>query len=108
MMSLTPHLRVPPTVALPRQMIERDVDKAAASARKTLREVKKQQAILRKEDVAKADKPIQKGVAKLGFSWEALDVKFWEGQGGLEVAIDDLTRAIEINQELTGQPHDLE
>lgn len=27
--------------------------------------------------------PIPKGVVKLGFSWEALDVKFWEGQSGV-------------------------
>ena len=29
----------------------------------------------------RGDVPIIKGVAKLGFSWEALDVKFWEGRG---------------------------
>ena len=33
------------------------------------------------------DLQITKGVAKLGFSWEALDVKFWEGRDGLEEAL---------------------
>jgi len=44
MMTLTPHLRVPPTVALPRMLIEKDIAAAAAYAQKALREVKKQQA----------------------------------------------------------------
>jgi len=51
---------------------------------------------------------ITKGVAKLGFSWEALDVKFWNGKAGLEAALLQLTEAIEISEEFTGQPHDME
>lgn len=51
---------------------------------------------------------ITKGVAKLSFSWEALDVKFWERQEGLKDALHALTQTIEISQELTGQPHDIE
>jgi len=108
MMTLTPHLRVPPTVALPRMLIEKDIGEAASYAMKALREVKKQQAILRNEDVAKADQPIEKGVAKLGFSWEALDVKFWSGEDGLQTALHQLTQTIEISGHLTGQPHDCE
>merc|ERR1711920_153730 len=49
---------------------------------------------------------ITRGVAKLGYSWEALDVKYWEQQEGLKEALYQLTQAIEINQELTAQPHD--
>jgi len=108
LMALTPHLRVPPTVALPRMLIEKDIATAAVYASKALRAVKKQQAILRNEDVAKADQPLTKGVAKLGFSWEALDVKFWQGEEGLETALYQLTQIIEISNQLTGQPHDCE
>jgi hypothetical protein len=80
MMTLATQHRVPPTVALPRMLIETNIKHAASCAMKSLLEVKKQQAILRGES---ADvEPIVKGVAKLGFSWEALDVKFWEGQQG--------------------------
>jgi len=108
MMTLTPHLRVPPTVALPRMLIEKDIGEASSYALKALQAVKKQQAVLRNEDLAKADQPIEKGVAKLGFSWEALDVKFWSGEDGLQTALHQLTQVIEISGHLTGQPHDCE
>ena len=32
----------------------------------------------------------------------------WWGQRGLETAISQLTQTIEISDEITGQPHDLE
>jgi len=107
MMSLTPHLRVPPTVALPRMLIEKDISEAANYAMKALQTVKNQQAALRNEDVSKVE-TIQKVVAKLGFSWEALDVKFAEGNDGLKTALHQLTQTIEISGHLTGQPHDCE
>jgi len=106
MMTLSTQHSVPPSVALPRMLIEKDAKYAAASAIASLFEVKKQQAILRGDE--KEPLPIIKGVAKLGFSWEALDVKFWEGQQGLETAINQLTQVIEISQHLVGQPHDCE
>jgi len=109
MMSLTPHLRVPPTISVPRMLCEKSIKEAASNAIASLTRVKKQQALLRGEPEPK--EPVSKGVAKLGFSWEALDVKFWDGQGGskgLETALFNLTQNIEISQELTGQPHDLE
>lgn len=65
-----------------------------------------QQAKLRGETTDVAD--VVKGVAKLGFSWEALDVKFWKGQDGLEDALWQLVHAITINEEYTGQPHDID
>jgi len=110
MMSLTPHLRVPPTVAVPRMMIEKDVDEAARYALKALQTVKKQQAVLRNEDVTKASEPITKGVAKLGFSWEALDVKFFDMATSDDLArmLYQLTQTIEISGSLVGQPHDCE
>jgi len=105
-LSLTPHLRVPPTVAVPRMLIEQSCAGAAERALKSLQLVKEQQAILRGEAVP--DGPIEKGVAKLSFSWEALDVKCWTGKSGLQDALSQLTQSIEISKELTGQPHDCE
>jgi len=112
MMCTTPHLRVPPTVALPRMLIEKsaknveDLRKAAQSALSALNAVKQNQCSMNNE---KYPGDIQKGVAKLGFSWEALDVKFWDdGVEGLAKRLYDLTQSIEISRELTAQPHDLE
>jgi len=106
MMSMVPHLRVPPTVGCPRMLIERSCKGAAAHALASLNVVKRQQAKLSNSPLPTTD--INRGVAKLGFSWEALDVKYWEGESGLESALHQLTQAIEISGELTGQPHDLE
>jgi len=106
LLTLTPHLRVPPTVAVPRMLIEQSCAGAAEQALAALRLVKRQQAALRGEAVV--DAPVERGVAKLGFSWEALDVKYWQQQQGLQSALFQLTRAIEISKELTGQPHDCE
>jgi len=105
-MSLTPHLRVPPTVSVPRMLTETSCVDAAKHALSSLEFVKEQQAKLRGEEPSKA--PITRGVVKLGFSWEALDVKLWEGEAGLVNALEQLTQVIEISQEFTGQPHDLE
>mmetsp|Transcript_103018 Transcript_103018/g.183008 ORF Transcript_103018/g.183008 Transcript_103018/m.183008 type:complete len:685 (-) Transcript_103018:71-2125(-) len=105
-MSLVPHLQVPATVALPRMLCEQGSCKEAAQwAHKALSAVRAEQAELRGEA---APGEVVKGVAKLGFSWEALDVKFWEGRDGLETSIYQLTQAIEISDEFTGQPHDME
>lgn len=106
MMSLTPHLRVPPTVAMPRMLVEQSCALAAKKGLAALMQVKKAQAKLRNEAVP--TEPITKGVAKLGYSWEALDVKFWEQEKGLEEALSNLSQTIEISSEITGQPHDLE
>uniref|UniRef100_A0A7S4T0T8 Uncharacterized protein n=1 Tax=Alexandrium monilatum TaxID=311494 RepID=A0A7S4T0T8_9DINO len=103
-MSVVPHLRVPPTVALPRMLVEQGCGLAAEHALSALQSVKAHQAKLRGEPEPQA--PITKGVAKLGFSWEALDVKFWRGRDGLEESLSQLTRMIEISGEMTGQPHD--
>jgi len=107
LMALVPGLNVPPTVGLPRMLVERDCAHAAERGLATLCDVKRQQAVMRGESPP-PEAVVTKGVAKLGFSWEALDVKFWEGRAGLELAIGELSQAIEINQEMTGQPHDLE
>eukprot|EP00747_Dinoflagellata_sp_TGD_P164638 gnl/TRDRNA2_/TRDRNA2_184849_c0_seq1.p1 gnl/TRDRNA2_/TRDRNA2_184849_c0~~gnl/TRDRNA2_/TRDRNA2_184849_c0_seq1.p1 ORF type:complete len:548 (-),score=89.01 gnl/TRDRNA2_/TRDRNA2_184849_c0_seq1:11-1654(-) len=106
-LSLVPHLRIPATVALPRMLVEVDVDKAAEKAAAQLATVRQQQAELRGETV-KPPAEVEKGVAKLGFSWEALDVKLWHGRRGLRDSLFALCTAIEISSKLTGQPHDLE
>lgn len=106
LMCLTPHLRVPPTVALPRMLIEQDVDEFAERALDALRDVRARQAHLAGEEVPPEP---GKGVVKLGFSWEALDVKMWNGGvDAFKEAVHQLTKYIEISEELTGQPHDLE
>lgn len=105
-LSLVPHLRVPPTVSLPRHLIEESCARAAGLAFDSLLEVKRQQAMLRGEGKADDTITIEKGVTKLGYSWEALDVKFWEGLGGLSTSLYDLSQTIEISDELTAQPHD--
>ncbi|CAK0903201.1 unnamed protein product [Prorocentrum cordatum] len=105
LMSVVPHLRVPPTVAMPRMLVERSCRDAAEKGIASLRALKRHQAELRGEP---PEGEITKGVAKLSYSWEALDVKFWEGPRGLEEALHNLTQFIEISQEFTGQPHDCE
>jgi hypothetical protein len=109
-LALTPHLRVPPTIAVPRALIEAEdgCARAAALAMESLREAKRQQAKLRGDAAADINADIEKGVLKLGFSWEALDVKFFQGQDGLEQSLYELTQTIEISDELTAQPHDCE
>jgi len=106
-LALTPHLRLPPTVSVPRMLIEQGCEVAAAKAISALQAVKRQQAALRGEPIDKVA-TITKGVAKLGFSWEALDVKFWEKEDGLKNSLYQLTQMIEISDEYTAQPHDLE
>lgn len=105
-LSTSPQYRVPPTVSLPRMLIEQDMAHAAERGLASLDLVKRQQHILRGEPPPETR--ITKGVAKLSFSWEALDVKFWERREGLELALQALTQSIEISGELTGQPHDCE
>jgi len=97
---------VPPTIAMPRHLCEQGCAMAAQKGLAALTNVRNQQHKLRGEPVP--TEPITKGVAKLGYSWEALDVKFWQEQSGLKDALFNLTQTIEISQELTGQPHDLE
>ncbi|CAE8669272.1 unnamed protein product, partial [Polarella glacialis] len=82
-MACVPHLRVPPTIAVPRMLIEQDINQAAEWGLATLEGVKRNQAVLRGEPLPKGG--ITQGVAKLSFSWEALDVKMWkDGKQGLK------------------------
>lgn len=105
-MSLAPHLQVPATIAVPRQMCAISCEDAASQALSMLEKTAKRQYEI--AGLQKGNEKVSKGVAKLGFSWEALDVKFWDGLEELEDALHQLTNSIEINSELTGQPHDCE
>lgn len=105
-LSLALQYRVPPTVALPRMLVEQNCALAADRGMNALLAVKQRQAAMQKVQPVKG--PIEKGVVKLGFSWEALDVKLWEHRDGLQDALRQLAQVIEISQELTGQPHDCE
>lgn len=109
MLTLASHLNVPATVAVPRGLIELDVASATEKALFALDSVRKQQAALK--GLPAPAESVKKGAAKLGHSWEALDVKFWKGKDGdasLQDALFQLSQNIEINGELTGQPHDNE
>ena len=50
------------------------------------------------------------GVAKLSYSWEALDVKMWRDRSAydLENSLLDLTQHIDITDNLVGQAHVLD
>mmetsp|Transcript_22936 Transcript_22936/g.57981 ORF Transcript_22936/g.57981 Transcript_22936/m.57981 type:complete len:773 (+) Transcript_22936:332-2650(+) len=51
---------------------------------------------------------ITRGVAKLGYSWEALDVKLWKNDVGnysLADALEDMSDSVSINGERVGQAH---
>eukprot|EP00933_Yihiella_yeosuensis_P039328 TRINITY_DN3329_c2_g1_i2.p1 TRINITY_DN3329_c2_g1~~TRINITY_DN3329_c2_g1_i2.p1 ORF type:complete len:551 (+),score=79.00 TRINITY_DN3329_c2_g1_i2:78-1655(+) len=107
-LATVPQFRVPPTVSVPRMLIEQDSANAAEWGLNALEGVKKLQAMMRSEQVLAGGR-IETGVAKLSFSWEALDVKMWKnGKQGLTDALYALTQVIEISKELTAQPHDCE
>merc|ERR1712196_756647 len=57
------------------------------------------------KEFAGASGPVSRGVAKLGFSWEALDVKHWAGDSGLVNAIEMLHAQEYIDSRRVGQSH---
>ncbi|CAD7946551.1 unnamed protein product [Amoebophrya sp. A120] len=104
---LNPKYRIPASIAVPRMWIERDVAITAAKARKMLQMVRDKQTAL---GMCPAKKIVQ-GVGKLGYSWEALDVKLWRedvGNYNLVSALNDLTQQIEITSNFVGQAHTLD
>lgn len=52
-------------------------------------------------------KAIEAGCAKLGYSWEALDVKMWQQKKSykLQSALFELSKHLEITKNLVGQAH---
>eukprot|EP00397_Hematodinium_sp_SG-2012_P017184 GEMP01017560.1.p1 GENE.GEMP01017560.1~~GEMP01017560.1.p1 ORF type:complete len:602 (+),score=112.41 GEMP01017560.1:33-1838(+) len=99
---LDPDYCLPACVALPRQDIESlGCNIAGQKALAALNRIKKAQNSPGKQTV-------DRGVAKLGYSWEALDVKYWQGINGFIHVLNELSQQIQINQEYTAQPHDLD
>eukprot|EP00392_Amoebophrya_sp_AT5.2_P012199 g12297.t1 len=116
MLCLNPAYKIPASIAVPRMWLERDIAATAAKARKMLQCVRDKQTKLGMVPA----RAITSGVAKLGYSWEALDVKLWREDNvkpsastsqhryGLDDALLDLTRQIEITDNLVGQAHYLD
>lgn len=90
-MCLHPLLNVPLTTKVSRQAITLDCEKAAEKALEALQHLAKTRtewaAPLAQEKGAPA---VTKGVAKLGWSWEAMDVTAWANKEELEVALSSL------------------
>jgi len=91
-MCLHPLLMVPLTTKVSRQAIALDADKASAQALQALSNL----AQARSEWAAPLGQeqpkpgPVNKGVAKLGWSWEAMDVRSWQNKQQLSHALWDL------------------
>merc|ERR1719162_1081765 len=91
-MCLHPLLKVPLTTKVSRQAITNDADRAATQAVQALAHL----ADARRDwagplgQEQPAPGPVQKGVAKLGWSWEAMDVRAWRNKNELASALGDL------------------
>jgi len=91
-MCLHPLLRVPLTVQVPRQAVSLDPSKAATNALKALQNLSQSRSIFGEQcglGQSKAGQ-IQKGVAKLGWSWEAMDVQSWKNKQELQTSLAQL------------------
>jgi len=90
-MCLHPLLNVPLTTKVSRQAITLDCEKAAEKALEALQHLAKTRtewaAPLAQEKGAPA---VTKGVAKLGWSWEAMDVRSWTSKQALSHSLTDL------------------
>jgi len=93
-MCLHPLLQVPLTTAVSRQAISINPSKAAANAIKALTNLNSTRAAWSEElqQVHKPAGPINKGVAKLGYSWEAMDVQVWNNSLDLEQGLASLAQ----------------
>jgi len=69
-------LCIPATVAVPRELISVDISRGSAQVLRALNTVKRKQ--YKRAGLRVAPAIINKGVAKLGFSWEGVDVKLWD------------------------------
>jgi len=86
---LHPLLRVPLTTQVSRQAVACDPAKAAATAIKALGKLTETRSLFNAEcgqNIGNA-MPVQKGVAKLGWSWEAMDVQSWRNKQELQNAL---------------------
>lgn len=91
-MCLHPLLKVPLTVQVSRQAVASDPGRAASQAIAALQNLAETRATwagyMGQEKVAKA--PVVKGVAKLGWSWEAMDVQAWKTKQELQTSLVQL------------------
>ncbi|CAE7029019.1 unnamed protein product [Symbiodinium natans] len=91
-MCLHPLLHVPLTTMVARQAIATDPATAASEAMKALNNLAEARHSWNAQlaQPAKA-KRVVKGVAKLGWSWEAMDVTAWKNKEELELALCELS-----------------
>jgi len=91
-MCLHPLLKVPLTTKVSRQAITLDVDKAAANAIQALGYLAQARSEWAAPLGQEQPKPggVNKGVAKLGWSWEAMDVRSWTNNKQLSTALQEL------------------
>jgi len=91
-MCLHPLLNVPLTTMVARQAIVTDPSKASEKAIKALNNLAEARSSWNTElGQAQKAKQVVKGVAKLGWSWEAMDVTAWRSKMELEHALVSLT-----------------
>lgn len=91
-MCLHPLLRTPLTTKVARQAVATDPAKAAANAMQALNhlaQTRLEWAMPLGQDQPKPG-PITHGVAKLGWSWEAMDVRAWKNKHELQEALLEL------------------
>eukprot|EP00913_Durusdinium_trenchii_P007467 g7019.t1 len=89
-MCLHPLLKVPLTTMVARQAVASDPAKAAIDAMQALKNLADARASWNRQ-LGQPEKPYpNKGVAKLGWSWEAMDVQAWRNKQELERALVSL------------------
>mmetsp|Transcript_4264 Transcript_4264/g.11446 ORF Transcript_4264/g.11446 Transcript_4264/m.11446 type:complete len:569 (-) Transcript_4264:99-1805(-) len=91
-MCLHPLLRTPLTTQVARQAIANNPAKAAETAMAALHRLSQTRASWNQQLGWSQEKPVpvQKGVAKLGWSWEAMDVTAWRNKQELTRALANL------------------
>ncbi|CAD7923226.1 unnamed protein product [Amoebophrya sp. A25] len=87
---LNPALRTPLTTKVPRSLIAQNPERAAAQAIDALNAMATARTnVFQFPDYPRV-KPVTQGVAKLGWSWEALDVRKWTDLQTLQTGLVDL------------------
>lgn len=91
-MCLHPLLRVPLTTQVSRQAIACDPQKAANHAIRALSQLAEARTQWWSAcGLTAKPGPVQKGVAKLGWSWEAMDVQSWTNKHQLQMSLSNLS-----------------
>lgn len=90
-MCLHPLLKVPLTTQVARQAVASDPAKAAQTAMAGLQQLAEVRASWNNQlGMNQEVKPVHQGVAKLGWSWEAMDVTAWRNKQDLTSALSSL------------------